>query len=160
MLTAGLARPGGWAAQGKRAFARDLACAGWVPGLLIRHAQEGGRLVECLTRLPRARRFSESMADALKGRIRVTTIFPAFVATEMTQCGASLQLACCHKHGPYSKHFCKTVHWGTTWCPFTLSDQVNALHDQAAACMAIHVECSLSFAVHAHTCYASSEDRQ
>jgi hypothetical protein len=66
------------------------------------------------------------MADALKGRIRVTTIFPAFVATEMTQCGAPLQLACCHKRGPCSKRFSKNVHCALSLCAFVLSIYVNA----------------------------------
>ena len=112
-----------------RLSVRDEACAGRGAGLPVRHASKGERLMECLTRLPHARRFSESMADALKGRIRVTTIFPAFVATEMTQCGAPLQLACCHRHGPYSKHFCNHVHCAPPRYVLVLATRVSALND-------------------------------
>ena len=42
------------------------------------------------------RRFSESISLALEGKIRVMTIFPAYVATDMTQCAlpCSLSLLC------------------------------------------------------------------
>ena len=36
--------------------------------------------------LDAARRFTESIADALKGKIRVVSIHPAFVATDMSKC--------------------------------------------------------------------------
>jgi short-subunit dehydrogenase len=41
-----------------------------------------------------ARRFSESIAEALKGKIRVMTIFPAMVVTELTTCAAAVE--CSH----------------------------------------------------------------
>lgn len=39
------------------------------------------------------RRFSESIAEALKGKIRVVSIHPAFVATDMAR-RASLSMSC------------------------------------------------------------------
>ena len=36
--------------------------------------------------LDAARRFTESIAAALKGKIRVVSIHPAFVATDMSKC--------------------------------------------------------------------------
>jgi short-subunit dehydrogenase len=42
----------------------------------------------------RACRFSESIAEALKGKIRVMTIFPAMVVTEMTKCAAAVGCQC------------------------------------------------------------------
>lgn len=49
-------------------------------------------------------RFSDSIADALKGRIRVVTIFPALVHTEMTRYAA---LQACLLHGIFPCHACR-----------------------------------------------------
>ncbi len=45
-----------------------------------------------------ARRFSESITEALKGKIRVMTIFPAMVVTELTTCAAAVGMQSCAMH--------------------------------------------------------------